>query len=94
MPIERVWMKKQKMIRIEIELKLGKRIEEIGKLEFVAEGYYQTNIMDYLHIYSVHGVCQRSVQRTLLFTAYLVRGRLWPFALFCFAVLSSCPSYP
>ena len=49
--------------------------------------------MDYLHIYSVHGVCQRSVQRTLLFTAYLVRGRLWPFALFCFAVSSCYPSY-
>ena len=77
-----------------MELKLGRRIEEIGKLEFVAEDYYQTNIMDYLHIYSVHGVCQRSVQRTLLFTAYLVRGRLWPFTLFCFAVLSSYPSYP
>ena len=52
-----------------MELKLGKAIE---KLEFVAEGNYQTNNMDYLHIYSVHGVCQRSVQRTLLFTAYLV----------------------
>ena len=74
-----------------MELKLGKAIE---KLEFVAEGNYQTNIMDYLHIYSVHGVCQRSVQRTLLFTAYLVSGRLWPFALFCFAVSFSCLSYP
>ena len=40
----------------------------------MAEDYYQTNIMDYLHIYSVHGVCQRSVQWTLLFTAYLVKG--------------------
>ena len=77
-----------------MELKLGRRIEEIGKLEFVAEDYYQTNIIDYLHIYSVHGVCQRSLQRTLLFAAYLVRGQLWPFALFCFAVLSSYPSYP
>ena len=76
-----------------MELKLGRRIEEIGKLEFVAEDYYQTNIMDYLHIYSVHGVCQRSVQRTLLFTVYLVRSRLWPFALFCSAVPSSYPSY-
>ena len=74
-----------------MELKLDKRIEEVGKLEFVAEDDYQTNIMDYLHIYSVHGVCQRSVQWTLLFTAYLVKGRLWPFALFCFAVLSSYP---
>ena len=74
-----------------MELNLDKRIEEVGKLEFVAEDYYQTNIMDYLHIYSVHGVCQRSVQKTLLFTAYLVRGQLWPFALSCFAVLSSYP---
>ena len=39
----------------------------------MAEDYYQTNIMDYLHIYSVHGVCQRSVQWILLFTAYLVK---------------------
>ena len=77
-----------------MELKLSRRIEESGKLEFVAEDYYQTNIMDYLHIYSVHGVCQRSVRWTLLFTAYLVKGRLWPFALFCFAGLSSYPSYP
>ena len=77
-----------------MELKLGRRIEEIGKLEFVAEDYYQTNIMDYLHFYSVHGVCQRSVQRTLLFTAYLVRGRLRPITLFHFTVLFSCLSYP
>ena len=60
----------------------------------MAEDYYQTNIMDYLHIYSVHGVCQRSVQRSLLFTAYLIRGRLWPFAPCCFAVLFSCPYLP
>ena len=85
---------KWKIIRIKMELKLGRRIEEIGKLEFVAEDYYQTNIMDYLHIYSEHGVCQRSVQWTLLFTAFLVKGRLWPFTLFCFAGLSSYPSYP
>ena len=77
-----------------MELKLSRRIEESGKLEFVAEDYYQTNIMDYLHIYSVHGVCQRSVRWTLLFTAYLVKGRLWPFALFGFAGLSSYPNYP
>ena len=74
-----------------MELKLDKRIEEVGKLEFVAEDYYQTKIMDYLHMYSVHEVCQRSVQKTLLFTAYLVRGQLSPFALSCFAVLSSYP---
>ena len=66
-------------------------LQKIERLEFVAEDYYQTNIMDYLHIYSVHGVCQRSVQKTLLFTAYLVRGQLWPFAMSCFAVSSSYP---
>ena len=37
---------KWKIIRIKMELKLGRRIEESGKLEFVAEDYYQTNIMD------------------------------------------------
>ena len=33
-----------------MELKLDKRIEEVGKLEFVAEGNYQTNII-WLFIY-------------------------------------------
>ena len=47
----------------------------------MAEDYYQTNILDYLQIYSVHGVCQRSVQWTLLFTAYLVKG----------PVMAGCP---
>ena len=60
----------------------------------MAEEITRLILFDYLHIYSVHGVCQRNVQRTLLFTAYLVRGRLWPFALFCFAVSFSCLSYP
>ena len=46
--------------QLQMELELSKRIE---KLEVVAEDYYQTNIMDYLHIYSVHGVCQQNVQR-------------------------------
>ena len=41
-------------------------------------------LFDYLHIYSVHGVCQRIVQRSSLSAAYLVSGRLWPFALFHF----------
>ena len=32
-------------------------------------------------------------KRTLLVATYLVRGRLRPFALFCFAGLSSYPNY-
>ena len=68
-----------------MELKLSKRIE---KLEVVAEDYYQTNIMDYLHIYSVHGVCQQNVQKIIsLFTTYGSIGRLRPFVLSHFIII-------
>ena len=50
-------------------------------------------LWDYLHIYSVHGVFQRSVQKTLLFTAYLVSGLFRPFDQLHFIVSFSYLSY-
>ena len=75
-----------------MELKLGKRIED---LEIVAEGNYQTNIIGlFTHLNCTWSLPAKCTKISSLFTAHLVRGHLRPFTLFRFAVLFSYLSYP
>ena len=94
MPVKGLQIKENKrnIIGIGMELKLGKGIE---KLEFMAEEDYQTNIMwlfTYLNCtWSLPAKCTKLLS---LLTAYLVSGRLWPFALLRFVTLRCYHSYP
>ena len=77
-----------------MESELDKKLKKLESWSSWLKEITRLILFDYLYIYSVHGVCQRNVQRSSLSAAYLVNGRLWLFALFRFDVSSSYPSYP
>ena len=74
-----------------MELKVGK---EIRKLDFVAKEDYQTNIVRLFTYLNCAWSLPAKCTKFSLFTAYLVTGRLWPFALFPFTVSFSYHNYP
>ena len=78
-----------------MELELGRRIEEIRKLEFVAEDYYQTNITGlFTHLFCTWSLPAKCTKITSLFTTYGIIGRLRPFTSFRFTILFHFVCYP
>ena len=78
-----------------MELELGRRIEEIRKLEFVAEDYYQTNITGlFTYLFCTWSLPAKCTKITSLLTTYGIIGRLRPFTPFWFTVLFHFVCYP
>ena len=78
-----------------MELELGRRIEEIRKLEFVAEDYYQTNIMGlFTYLFCTWSLPAKCAKITSLFTTYEIIGRIRPFTPFRFIILFHSVCYP